>query len=436
MAAVQYPTFRHLELCDGQLDQYATEKLATTFLGEAMPSLTLQSLVLSQCVFSEGVLPLLARAFKDTTALRDVRLDGCRDLSMTSLMTLTALFDRVERLTLSSCKLPRQGDADPIATAGLILGQSLPTCQHLTSLVLGHNNLGDGGARAIADAFDSRRRSFPHRKRTAPMLEHLDLRDNGISNVGFAAVLAIHVQHLNVSHNKITSVVELSMARPSHLKTLDISYNPITVDGFETMAQVIAKSNGDSLTGLNIENCCLTVDGLQVLKEAIRRHPETPLRELRLGEDNSAADAKTRVVLTELLVPSLPLECIGQVRPDIECIISPTIVPKPAPVAVDAGDNDTDDVALSSPVSRTSTASADHGLDSIHVDGIVRQTVESMTGVLESTMVDFMQRCQVRCYVPLWWTFGHRTTPGSMTLMPSSATDPEWTYAFENPLPM
>ncbi|EQC29274.1 hypothetical protein SDRG_12942 [Saprolegnia diclina VS20] len=378
-ASVQYPTFHALELRDCELDQYATEKLATTL--HAMPMLSLVSVAFLKCVFAEGVVPVLARCFRDTASLRELRLDGCRDLSMTSLMTLTGLCDRVEVLHLTSCKLPRQ--------AGLILGQSLASCEHLLSLVLSHNNLGDGGVRAIADAFDPHKKS--HRRKPLGTLELLDLRDNGISNAGFASVLGIGVRHLNVSHNKITSVHELSVRRPSHLCSLDISYNPITAAGFETMAHVISSSTtrvGESLTGLNIENCCLTVDGLQALKQAIEHNPQTTLKELRLGEDNSIEDAKTRVVLSELL------ECIGSVRPDIECIISPAIVPKVAvtiPVVTD--ETVDEDVALSSPMSRASTTSAPD------VEGIVRQTVATMTSVLETNMTEFMERHEQRCVV-------------------------------------
>ncbi|KDO16291.1 hypothetical protein SPRG_18175, partial [Saprolegnia parasitica CBS 223.65] len=178
-----------------------------------MPMLSLVSVAFLKCVFAEGVVPVFARCFRDIATLRELRLDGCRDLSMTSLMTLTGLCDRVEVLHLTSCKLPRQ--------AGLILGQSLASCGHLVSLVLSHNNLGDGGVRAIADAFDPHKKS--HRRKPLGPLELLDLRDNGISNAGFASVLGIGARHLNVSHNKITSVHELSVRRPSHLCSLDIS---------------------------------------------------------------------------------------------------------------------------------------------------------------------------------------------------------------------
>ncbi|CAK4734846.1 unnamed protein product [Aphanomyces euteiches] len=77
----------------------------------------------------------------------------------------------------------------------------------MTTLVLRNNALGDGGARAIADAFlpkKTRQHSCERENEGRWVLNTLDLSGNGISNVGFACILATCVRHLRVSHNKIT----------------------------------------------------------------------------------------------------------------------------------------------------------------------------------------------------------------------------------------
>ncbi|KAF0719327.1 Aste57867_1111 [Aphanomyces stellatus] len=446
-SALDVPLFHTLEISHSQLDQFALEKLAQTFL--SMHTCAISTLRLASCPLSEGVMAVLVRCFKETGCLRRIILDSCRDVSMTSLMSLTSLLAQVEWLELPSCKLPRQ--------AGLILGQALQSCLHLQQLVLRHNNLGDGGARAIADAFHPKKTHFRQQGTdTTWVLDTLDVSDNGISTVGFACLLTISVRHLLVSHNKITSasrlrnllgtlveysrsVHELVAGDFGHLKSLNLSYNPITAAGFHAMAQWLASvhlhsalpssigaigdvyaghansSSSNGITSLNIENCCITVDGLGALKDAIRRNPHTKLRELRLGEDNSIGDAKTRRVLTELL------ECISHVTPQIECIISPTIVPQtptvqPPPALLARrqafqipSDNDDDNLdgtpTLNSPQSSTDTHSVDephHPNDDVtdekdtspstktkYVQDVVRRT---MTATLESNMDHLLDR--------------------------------------------
>ncbi|ETV92500.1 hypothetical protein H310_13185 [Aphanomyces invadans] len=320
-SAFKQPTFTTLELSDGELDQFSLEKLTQTFL--PMHTFTITTLKLSRCPLPEGVVTVLVRCFKETGSLRRLVLDTCRDVSMTALMTLTSLLPPIEHLELPSCKLPRQ--------AGLILGQTLQLCSRLRTLILRQNNLGDGGARAIADAFQPKKCHVHGRHRISKgsgtgiwVLDTLDLSGNGISNVGFSYVLAISVRELLVSYNNITSIHDVTGHVPLHLKSLDLSYNPISTDGFHSVGALISGTCAQAnLTSLNIENCCITVDGLCSLRDAITRNPATKLREIRLGEDNSIHDPATRVGLAELL------ECMSRVTPHVECIISPTIVPKP-----------------------------------------------------------------------------------------------------------
>ncbi|KAH9079980.1 hypothetical protein Ae201684P_020560 [Aphanomyces euteiches] len=335
------PPFHTLELCHGDLDQYAMEKLTQMFV--SMHSSTITTVKLANCPLSEGIMTVLVRCFKETKYLQHIVLNSCRDVSMTSLMALAALVPHVEILELPSCRLPRQ--------AGLILSQAFQSCANLQTLVLRNNALGDGGARAIADAFlpkKTRQHSCESENEGRWVLNTLDLSGNGISNVGFACILATCVRHLRVSHNKITSIQDVATAR--HLNTLDISCNPISHDGFDSMARVLSSSHLSRLTSLNIENCRITVDGLNAIKEAIRANPDTKMREIRLGEDNSIEDPKTRIVLTELL------KCVSHVAPQIECIISPTVVPQQTPREV-ASSGST--MTPRSPHSSSSTQSED-----------------------------------------------------------------------------
>ncbi|ETV69768.1 hypothetical protein, variant 4 [Aphanomyces astaci] len=324
-SALKQPEFTTLELSHGELDQFALEKLTQTFL--PMHTYGITTLKLSQCPLPEGVVTVLVRCFKETGSLRRLVLDTCRDVSMTALMTLTSLLQPIEHLELPSCKLPRQ--------AGLILGQALQSCARLRTLILRHNHLGDGGARAIADVFHPKKKSTAYGRHVATTMDYstntpsiildtLDLSDNGISNVGFCCILTISVRHLHVGRNNITSVRDVATTAHPHLTSLDMSYNPISTDGFDSFGGLITLAHAN-LTSLNIENCGITVAGLGSLKQAIRRHPTTKLREIRLGEDNSIDDAATRVGLADLLA------CISRVTPQVECIISPTIVPKTSP---------------------------------------------------------------------------------------------------------
>ncbi|ETV69773.1 hypothetical protein, variant 9 [Aphanomyces astaci] len=417
-SALKQPEFTTLELSHGELDQFALEKLTQTFL--PMHTYGITTLKLSQCPLPEGVVTVLVRCFKETGSLRRLVLDTCRDVSMTALMTLTSLLQPIEHLELPSCKLPRQ--------AGLILGQALQSCARLRTLILRHNHLGDGGARAIADVFHPKKKSTAYGRHVATTMDYstntpsiildtLDLSDNGISNVGFCCILTISVRHLHVGRNNITSVRDVATTAHPHLTSLDMSYNPISTDGFDSFGGLITLAHAN-LTSLNIENCGITVAGLGSLKQAIRRHPTTKLREIRLGEDNSIDDAATRVGLADLLA------CISRVTPQVECIISPTIVPKTSPTTStrvphppsnapetaqkhdtsmdespqhqQEGENE-DTFALNSPQSSTGTHSVhdDDVPDSPHDDMVRRDdTIASMAVAFDAHMAHQQRRLQ------------------------------------------
>ncbi|GMF16174.1 unnamed protein product [Phytophthora lilii] len=153
---------------------------------------------------------------------------------MTSLIAMSTLFtSSLVTLELSSCKLPRQ--------AGIILSQSLQGCTSLRHLLLGENNIRDGGLRAIADALKLLNASSSSAVAVAlgqehdllpSMLEQLDISRNGITSAGFASLMQLPVRCLSATGNAIESGVgALLLSNAPMLETLCLLGNPLSEDG-------------------------------------------------------------------------------------------------------------------------------------------------------------------------------------------------------------
>ncbi|RHY15866.1 hypothetical protein DYB38_001835 [Aphanomyces astaci] len=226
-SALKQPEFTTLELSHGELDQFALEKLTQTFLRKsdeyedeakarlqfahvAMHTYGITTLKLSQCPLPEGVVTVLVRCFKETGSLRKLVLDTYDRPHPSKYMNAS--------LQVSRCEYDGANDLD---VAKLTSSTSLTTRDNITNT-------------------------------PSIILDTLDLSDNGISNVGFCCILTISVRHLHVGRNNITSVRDVATTAHPHLTSLDMSYNPISTDGFDSFGGLITSAHAN-LTSLNIE---------------------------------------------------------------------------------------------------------------------------------------------------------------------------------------
>nr|CCC90873.1 putative leucine-rich repeat protein (LRRP) [Trypanosoma congolense IL3000] len=122
----------------------------------------------------------------------------------------------IETLFLVSCHITPRGV--PTLCDGVL------SSQHISSLSLAFNMLGDAGASYIARALSSH-----------PALRSLDISDNRIGDVGAVDV----AEHLILSHH-------------SRLEWLVLSVNPIGDIGFSAIGEALARTRNPHLTHLDL----------------------------------------------------------------------------------------------------------------------------------------------------------------------------------------
>ncbi|KAG6615988.1 uncharacterized protein IUM83_03495 [Phytophthora cinnamomi] len=224
---------KSVELRHFDLDQLSVQQLDLLFggCGHECQSVSLEKCTLSGDRFFAMMTDQLTR---NRVKLVHFRVRSCQQVSMTSLIAISALFtSSLVTLELSSCKLPRQ--------AGIILSQSLQSCTSLRHLLLADNNIRDGGLRAIADALkllivssgSAMSIVLGKLNDSAPsMLEQLDISRNGITSAGFATLTQLPLRRLSAAGNVIESGVgALLMDNTSMMETLCVLGNPLSEDG-------------------------------------------------------------------------------------------------------------------------------------------------------------------------------------------------------------
>ncbi|KAF9585235.1 hypothetical protein BGW38_003299, partial [Lunasporangiospora selenospora] len=150
-----------------------------------------------------------------------------------------------------SCELKLRAIKGERTDIGIIT-KALKTNSNLTTLYLYHNNIGDDGARALAEAL-----------KINLTLTSLNLNDNSINDNG-AKALAVAL--------KINST----------LTTLSLECNNIEGDGAEALAEAIKISS--TLTTLDLSTNNIGVDGAKALAEALKINPI--LATLNLNDNN------------------------------------------------------------------------------------------------------------------------------------------------------
>ncbi|RLN98856.1 hypothetical protein BBJ28_00016305 [Nothophytophthora sp. Chile5] len=266
-----------LELRHFKLDDVAVQQLNTLFHGCQHD---FQSFSMAKCTLSDRFCAFTTEKLSSNgVKLAQFRLRSCLQVSMTSLIAMSALFSSsLVTLELSSCKLPRQ--------AGIILSQSLQGCPSLRHLLLADNNLRDGGLRAIADALKLLHASSGSAVATvlgqelessASTLEQLDVSRNGLTSAGLMALLQLPVRCLSVSGNAIESGVDsLLLSNAPTLETLYLTANPLSMDGKLEIARALFKrserAGRSALRELDLRGCGFaSVNGLSLLQSSFQQ---------------------------------------------------------------------------------------------------------------------------------------------------------------------
>ncbi|KAJ8554779.1 hypothetical protein ON010_g9705 [Phytophthora cinnamomi] len=266
---------KSVELRHFDLDQLSVQQLDLLFggCGHECQSLSLEKCTLSGDRFFAMMTDQLTR---NRVKLVHFRVRSCQQVSMTSLIAISALFtSSLVTLELSSCKLPRQ--------AGIILSQSLQSCTSLRHLLLADNNIRDGGLRAIADALkllivssgSAMSIVLGKLNDSAPsMLEQLDISRNGITSAGFATLTQLPLRRLSAAGNVIESGVgALLMDNTSMMETLCVLGNPLSEDGKLELVRSLFrrrdKTGKSALRELDLRACGFnSVDGLDLLQRS------------------------------------------------------------------------------------------------------------------------------------------------------------------------
>ncbi|RLN10269.1 hypothetical protein BBO99_00001329 [Phytophthora kernoviae] len=263
---------KSLELRNFHLDKLNIQQLGTLIGGcrHEFQNLSMEKCTLSGDKFFTKVTEGLTL---NRVKLAHFRVKRCQQLSMTSLIAMSALFtSALVTLEISSCKLPRQ--------AGIILSQSLQACTSLRHLLLADNNIRDGGLRAIADALKLLHVSSGSAVATtlgqeddAPsaMLEQLDISRNGITSAGFASLMQLPLRCLSASGNSIESGVgALLLSNSTTLEMLCLVGNPLSEDGKLDLVRSLFrrrdKTGKSALRELDLRACGFdTIDTLEPL---------------------------------------------------------------------------------------------------------------------------------------------------------------------------
>ncbi|XP_066527914.1 protein NLRC3-like [Hoplias malabaricus] len=117
---------------------------------------------------------------------------------------------------------------------------------------------------------------------------------NGLRNQ-HCLLETLKLQFCDIKKDGCSAVVSALKANPTHLRELDLSYNPI---GNEALSKLLALLPDCRLHTLRISGCNMTKEGCVFLESAINAKP-CPLRNLDLSE-NSIGDLGVRV-FSELL---------------------------------------------------------------------------------------------------------------------------------------
>ncbi|KAE9023193.1 hypothetical protein PR001_g12976 [Phytophthora rubi] len=266
---------KSVELRNFNLDQLSAQQLDLLFGG---CSHECQILSLEKCTLSGDrfFAMMTDRLTRNRVKLAHFRVRSCHQVTMTSLIAISALFtSSLVTLELSSCKLPRQ--------AGIILSQSLQACTSLRHLLLADNNIRDGGFRAIADALKLLSASSGSAVSVAlgqecdsqpSMVEQLDISRNGITSAGFASLSQLPLRRLSAAGNAIESGVgALLLSNNSMLETLCLLGNPLSEDGKLELVRSIFrrrdKTGKTALRELDLRGCGFnSVDGLDLLQRS------------------------------------------------------------------------------------------------------------------------------------------------------------------------
>lgn len=234
---------------------------------------------------------------------------SCSPLSMTSLISMSALFSSsLTSLELSSCKLARQ--------AGIILGQSLPSCRALRRLVLADNNLRDGGLRAIVDTLKGMFAIEPIQAICKDCdedeededlegwtgLDELDISRNGVTAAGFSAFSHVPVSHLNASENAIEGIGPFLLTNAS-IQSLNLSGNALSDDGARELISTLFRDQ-TSLESLDLRGCALSGTSMSFLRKTLRQSTYCSLKVLELDQvsDGPAGDhVERRQCLDEIV---------------------------------------------------------------------------------------------------------------------------------------
>jgi Ran GTPase-activating protein (RanGAP) involved in mRNA processing and transport len=179
--------------------------------------------------------------------------------------------------TFTEVNLDKNGIGDDGAAA---LADALKENTSITELNVGNNHIGDAGVTALAEALKM------NRTLTTLSIPSESIRSNitDITDVGAIALAEAlknnrTLRTLNISNNSIDAVGAAALAEAlkqnKTLEELDISYNnkfiykPESGDGIAIALADALKVNR-TLKKLKIEFIGLTVEGLEVLKEAVK----------------------------------------------------------------------------------------------------------------------------------------------------------------------
>ncbi|POM78734.1 Hypothetical protein PHPALM_3706 [Phytophthora palmivora] len=301
--ALTNPTvnIKSVELRNYNLDELTTEQLGLLFggCGQECQSLSLERCTLSGDRFFGTMADCLTR---NRVKLVNIRVRSCKQVTMTSLIAMSALFtSSLVILELSSCKLPRQ--------AGIILSQSLQACKSLRHLLLADNNIRDGGLRAIADALKLLNVSSDKAvvvalgQESIPTLEHLDISRNGITSAGFSSLVQLPLRRLSANSNAIENGIgALLQSNASTLEILSLQGNPLSEDGKLELVRSLFrrrdKTSKSSLRDLDLRGCDFnSVDSLDLLQrsflQAATAGQQCSLQKLYLDSNVSPTDEDT-----------------------------------------------------------------------------------------------------------------------------------------------
>ena len=154
----------------------------------------------------------------------------------------------------------------------------------LPKLNLRDNQIGAGGAKAIAQALE---------KTPQIPLQQLDLGRNQIGADGAKA---------------IAQALEKTPQIP--LQQLDLSDNQIGADGAKAIAQAIENTPKIPLQQLNLGGNQIGADGAKAIAQALEKTPQIPLRQLYLSSNQIGNDGATAIAQALEKTPQIPLQLL------------------------------------------------------------------------------------------------------------------------------